>query len=427
MLGHVLSAASKLQSERTHIVVGYGAEQIREEFSSNAELQWALQEQQLGTGHAVMQAMPAIDTADQEKRVLVLYGDVPLTNFSTLQALVDQASENKLCILTLVTENPAGLGRIIRDSSGEITAIVEEKDASEEQKQIKEINTGIMVIPAAKLNTWLGSLGNDNAQGEYYLTDVVGMAAADGDCSISAMVIHDANEVQGVNDRSQLAELERQFQMNNAEQLLQAGVLLRDPSRVDIRGEIEIGSDVEIDINAIFEGEVSLGNGVKIGANVVIKDSKIANNVTILAGTNIDGAEIGSGASVGPYARIRPGTILKENTKIGNFVETKNAIIGKGSKASHLAYIGDAELGENVNIGAGTIFCNYDGVNKHKTIIGNDVFVGSNSVLIAPVNLANNTFIAAGSAVNCDVPVDHLAVGRAKQKNLRGWKRPAKK
>ena len=427
MLGHVLNAARKLESQQIHIVVGYGAEQIKQEFITDKELQWALQEQQLGTGHAVMQAMPSIDTTKPEKRVLVLYGDIPLTNFSTLIKLVQQANANTLCILTLVTENPKGLGRIVRDDSGEITAIVEEKDASDEQKKINEVNTGIMVIPATKLNTWLNSLGNDNAQGEYYLTDLVAMAAADDESVISAMVIDDENEVQGVNDKAQLAGLERQYQMNKAEQLLKAGVLLRDPSRIDIRGEIETGSDVEIDINAIFEGRVTLGNGVKIGPNVVIKDSKIADNVNILQGTNIDGAEIGEGASVGPYARIRPGTILSENTKIGNFVETKNAIIGKGSKASHLAYIGDAVLGENVNIGAGTIFCNYDGADKHKTTIGDNVFVGSNSVLVAPVTLADNTFVAAGSSISSDVPADSLAIARGKQRNITGWKRPTKK
>ena len=427
MLGHVLNAARKLESQQIHIVVGYGAEQIKQEFITDKELQWALQEQQLGTGHAVMQAMPSIDTTKPEKRVLVLYGDVPLTNFSTLIKLVQQANANTLCILTLVTENPKGLGRIVRDDSGEITAIVEEKDASDEQKKINEVNTGIMVIPATKLNTWLNSLGNDNAQGEYYLTDLVAMAAADDESVISAMVIDDENEVQGVNDKAQLAGLERQYQMNKAEQLLKAGVLLRDPSRIDIRGEIETGSDVEIDINAIFEGRVTLGNGVKIGPNVVIKDSKIADNANILQGTNIDGAKIGEGASVGPYARIRPGTILNENTKIGNFVETKNAIIGKGSKASHLAYIGDAVLGENVNIGAGTIFCNYDGADKHKTTIGDNVFVGSNSVLVAPVTLADNTFVAAGSSISSDVPADSLAIARGKQRNITGWKRPTKK
>ena len=427
MLGHVLNAARKLESQQIHIVVGYGAEQIKQEFITDKELQWALQEQQLGTGHAVMQAMPSIDTTKPEMRVLVLYGDVPLTNFSTLIKLVQQANANTLCILTLVTENPKGLGRIVRDDSGEITAIVEEKDANDEQKKINEVNTGIMVIPATKLNTWLNSLGNDNAQGEYYLTDLVAMAAADDESAISAMVIDDENEVQGVNDKAQLAGLERQYQMNKAEQLLKAGVLLRDPSRIDIRGEIETGSDVEIDINAIFEGRVTLGNGVKIGPNVVIKDSKIADNANILQGTNIDGAEIGEGASVGPYARIRPGTILNENTKIGNFVEPQNAIIGKGSKAGHLAYIGDAVLGENVNIGAGTIFCNYDGANKHKTTIGDNVFVGSNSVLVAPVTLADNTFVAAGSSISSDVPADSLAIARGKQRNITGWKRPTKK
>lgn len=427
MLEHVVNATGGLAASNTHIVVGYGAEQIRAEFAGNEVLQWAVQEQQLGTGHAVMQAMPGIESADEEKLVLVLYGDVPLTNPDTLQSLIDKSDKNTLSILTLVTDNPTGLGRMLRDDAGQITAIVEEKDASDEQRQIKEINTGIMAIPASKLRVWLDSLGNDNAQGEYYLTDVVAMAAADKECAVTAMVISDANEVQGVNDKAQLASLERHFQMNNADKLLKAGVLLRDPARIDVRGEIETGSDIEIDINAIFEGKVSLGNGVKVGANVVIKDSSIADNVTILPGTNIDGATIGSGAIVGPYARIRPGTVLKENTKIGNFVETKNAVIGKGSKANHLAYIGDAEIGENVNIGAGTIFCNYDGVNKHRTIVGNNVFVGSNSVLVAPVKLADDSFVAAGSSVNSDVPANNLAVARSKQRNIPGWKRPSKK
>ena len=427
MLGHVLSAASQLQAAKTHIVVGYGADEIRENFADRADLQWAMQEQQLGTGHAVMQAMPGVDVSDSDKKILVLYGDVPLINFDTLSKLVQQSETNTLSILTLVTDRPTGLGRIVRDDGGKILAIVEEKDASEEQKQIKEINTGIMVISAPKLNFWLDALCNDNAQGEYYLTDVVAMAAADADCALAAMVVNDENEVQGVNDKAQLAMLERHYQMNKADQLIEAGVLLRDPSRIDIRGELTTGSDVEIDINALFEGKVTLGNGVKVGANVCIKDSTIADNAHILPGSIIEGADIGERASVGPYARIRPGTVLKQDTKIGNFVETKNAIIGKGSKASHLAYIGDAELGENVNIGAGTIFCNYDGVSKHKTLIGNNVFIGSNSVLVAPVKLADNAFVAAGSSVNSDVPADTLAVGRAKQRNISGWKRPTKK
>ena len=427
MLGHVLSAASQLQAAKTHIVVGYGADAIREDFSRQRRLAVGAAGTAVRHRSCCHAGNAGVDVSDSDKKVLVLYGDVPLTNFDTLSKLVQRSESNTLSILTLVTDRPTGLGRIVRDDTGKILAIVEEKDASEEQKQIKEINTGIMVIPAAKLNSWLNALGNDNAQGEYYLTDVVAMAAADADCALAAMVIDDENEVQGVNDKAQLATLERHYQMNKADQLLEAGVLLRDPSRIDIRGELTTGSDVEIDINALFEGKVALGNGVKIGANVCIKDSTIADNANILPGSIIEGADIGERASVGPYARIRPGTVLKQDTKIGNFVETKNAIIGKGSKASHLAYIGDAELGEKVNIGAGTIFCNYDGVNKHKTLIGNNVFIGSNSVLVAPVKLADNTFVAAGSSVNSDVPADTLAVGRAKQRNISGWKRPTKK
>ena len=429
MLERVIDAARDLGASKVHVVVGYGAEQIKQAFDSQPKsdgLRWAIQPQQLGTGHAVMQALSGLNTQDEECLVLVLYGDVPLIKASTLQELLRQSDSKTLSLLSLISESPAGLGRIIRDGQGEITAIVEEKDASTEQKQIKEINTGIMVIPVVKLNRWLNKLGNDNAQGEYYLTDIVAMAAAEN-CKIIARVITDAREVQGVNDKAQLAGLERHYQMTKVDELLQAGVTVLDPARVDIRGNLKTGQDVEIDINAIFEGEVSLGNGVKIGANVIIKDSTIADNVTVLAGTNIDGAVIGARSVIGPYARIRPGTVLSEEVKIGNFVETKNAVIGKGSKASHLAYIGDAELGENVNIGAGTIVCNYDGVNKHKTVLGNNVFVGSNSVLVAPVTLADNAFIAAGSAINSDVPGDHLAIGRAKQRNIPGWKRPGKK
>lgn len=430
MLAHVVDAAQALGAENIHIVLGYGAEQVKRYFETNpvtTPINWVIQEQQLGTGHAVQQAMPGIETSkDEDAQVLILYGDVPLLNINTLKRLLAGADSNSLSLLSLITENPAGLGRIIRTGNESIAAIVEEKDASDIQKGIKEVNSGIMAAPAGKLKQWLAAVGNQNAQGEYYLTDIVALAAKEG-CAINATTISNEFEVQGVNDKAQLATLERHYQMNNAEELLNAGVTLRDPARIDVRGELKCGNDVEIDINAIFEGEVSLGNGVKIGPNVVIKDGVIADNVNILAGTNIDGATIGKGSNVGPYARIRPGTILKEDTKIGNFVETKNAVIGKGSKVSHLAYIGDAELGENVNIGAGTIVCNYDGVNKHKTVLGDNVFVGSNSVLVAPVTLADNAFIAAGSAINSDVPSDHLAVGRAKQRNIPGWKRPNKK
>lgn len=426
MLEHVLRAADSLESSTLNLVVGFGAELIQQHFSSGefaGRITWACQDQQLGTGHAVQQAMPNLKTDDNQ--VLILYGDVPLIKADTLARLLAQSSLDSLNILTLITDEPFGLGRMIRDDNGAITAIVEEKDASTKQKQIKEINSGIMVMPARKLSQWLAEIDNSNEQGEYYLTDVVGLAHKEG-FNIGALVIEDELEIQGVNDKAQLAKLERHYQMTKVDELLQAGVTIRDPARVDIRGEVTTGKDVEIDVNVILEGTVTLGDGVKIGPNTLIKDSVINESVQILAGTQTDGATIGAGSSVGPYARIRPGTVLSEDVKIGNFVETKNAIIGKGSKASHLAYLGDVELGAGVNIGAGTIVCNYDGVNKHKTIIGDNVFVGSNSVLVAPVVLEDNAFVAAGSAINTDVPTGELAVGRAKQRNIKGWKRPSK-
>lgn len=428
MLEHVIQAARELGSDKIHVVIGYGADQITGYFDAHANsgsINWVSQEEQLGTGHAAQQAMPAIDSGNENNPVLVLYGDVPLINPDQLTPLLEQAGQGTLALLSLVTDAPAGLGRIVRGDSGEVQAIVEERDASEEQKQINEVNSGIMAMPAAKLGRWLNELGNANDQGEYYLTDIVAMAAAEN-CPVAASQVSNWIEVQGVNDKSQLALLERHYQMNKTEELLNQGVTLRDPSRVEIRGELECGKDVEIDVNVIFEGKVSLGNNVTIGANTIIKDTVIADGANILPGTNTDNASIGANASVGPYARIRPGTVLGAETKIGNFVETKNVTIGKGSKASHLAYLGDAEMGEGVNIGAGTIICNYDGVNKHKTKIGNNVFVGSNSVLIAPVELADGAFVAAGSAINSDVPSDHLAVGRGKQRNIPGWKRPRK-
>ena len=429
MLEHVVLAAEKLEDSCLHIVVGYGGDLIKQHFAAVADassLNWATQEPQLGTGHAVQQTLPQLSSDNKDNLVLVLYGDVPLIKSETLQKLLRQANSETLSLITLITENPSGLGRIIRDEDNAIIAIVEENDASAEQKEIKEINSGIMAIPTIKLARWLGELENRNAQGEYYLTDIVALAAKEK-CNIKAQVIEDEFEVQGVNDKSQLAGIERHYQMNKVDDLLRSGVTLRDPARVDIRGELTTGNDVEIDINAIFEGEVTLGNDVVVGANVIIKDSVIGEGSKILQGTNIDGAIIGKCVSVGPYARIRTGTVLKDNVKVGNFVETKNAIIGRGSKANHLAYIGDAELGENVNIGAGTVVCNYDGINKHKTTIGDNVFVGSNSVLVAPVELADNAFIAAGSTINCDVPAGNLAVGRGKQRNIPEWKRPVKK
>lgn len=429
MLGHAIDAAVELESNLIHIVVGFGADQIEQYCDDNlsdAPLNFIVQSEQLGTGHAVQQAIPSLTSIEDTNTVLVLYGDVPLIQSDTLEALLNKADSNSVAVLTAFTNDPSGLGRIIRDELGEISAIVEEKDASEEQRKIREFNTGIMALPAGKLSSWLAQLGNDNEQGEYYLTDVIEMADKSG-CTINSLVLKDEIEAQGVNDKMQLALLERYYQNRIAGYMLNSGVTLRDPNRVDVRGDISFGSDVEIDINVVFEGVVRLGNNVTIGPNVIIKDSVIGDKVKILAGSNIDGAEIDVGCTVGPSARLRPGTKLAKKVKIGNFVETKNVRFGEGSKANHLAYIGDAIIGRSVNIGAGTIFCNYDGVNKHTSTLGDNVFVGSNSVLIAPVNIADNSFVAAGSAINVNVEKNQLAVSRSKQKNIEGWMRPKKK
>jgi bifunctional UDP-N-acetylglucosamine pyrophosphorylase/glucosamine-1-phosphate N-acetyltransferase len=429
MLAHAIEAAIELESDLIHIVVGYGADKIEKYCEANvadAPLNFVTQSEQLGTGHAVQQAMSSLTSLEDSNIVLVLYGDVPMIQANTLENLLNKADANSVAVLTGFTQDPTGLGRIIRDDNNQVIAIVEEKDASDKQRKINEFNTGIMALPAGKLSTWLEKLGNDNEQGEYYLTDVIEAAKISG-CTVNSLVLDDEIEAQGVNDKMQLALLERYFQSRVVGYMLSSGVTLRDPNRVDVRGEIAFGSDVEIDINVILEGTVRLGNNVKIDANVIIKDSVISDGVHILAGSNIDGAEIGSGCKVGPSARLRPGTKLGKDVKIGNFVETKNAIFGEGSKANHLAYVGDAIIGRNVNIGAGTIFCNYDGANKHTSTLGDNVFVGSNSVLIAPVTLDDNCFVAAGSAINVDVSRDQLAISRAKQRNLEGWKRPQKK
>lgn len=428
MLAHVIEAAKELGSEQIHVVVGFESQQITEYCASafaDTPLSFVEQTQQLGTGHAVQQAIPQMQNTPDDDVVLILYGDVPLIQSHTLKLLIDSTNENTVSLLTAITEDPTGLGRIIRDGSHRVVAIVEEKDASPEQRQLKEFNTGIMALPAGKLKAWLSNLRNNNKQGEYYLTDVIAMADAEG-CRVVPQLLQDEIEALGVNDKVQLALLERYYQNRIAGYLLQIGVTLRDPNRLDIRGDIEFGKDVEIDINCVFEGNVTLGDGVAIGANCVIKNSVIGDNVQILPGCNIEGATIASGCSIGPTARLRPGTKLGEGVKIGNFVETKNAVFGKDSKANHLSYIGDAEIGEGVNIGAGTIFCNYDGVNKHKSIVGNNVFIGSNSVLVAPAVIEDDAFIAAGSNITVKVQTGQLAVGRAKQRNIDGWKRPKK-
>jgi bifunctional UDP-N-acetylglucosamine pyrophosphorylase/glucosamine-1-phosphate N-acetyltransferase len=429
MLAHVIEAALELGSEQIHVVVGFEADKITQycaDHLPSTALSFVAQTQQLGTGHAVQQAVPQMLNTPDDEVVLILYGDVPLIQSHTLGALIANTNENTVSVLTAKTQDPTGLGRILRDDSGHVVAIVEEKDATDEQRKIEEINTGIMALPAGKLKTWLANLGNNNQQGEYYLTDVIAMAVADG-CSVIPQTLNDEIEALGVNDKIQLALLERYYQNRIAGYLLQIGVTLRDPNRLDIRGDIEFGKDVEIDINCLFEGKVRLGNGVSIGANCVVKNSTIGDNVQILPGCNIDGAVIAKGCVIGPTARLRPGTDLGEGVKIGNFVETKNTVFGKGSKANHLSYIGDAAIGDGVNIGAGAIFCNYDGANKHKSTVGNNVFIGSNSVLVAPATIEDNGFIAAGSTITSRVKAGQLAIGRAKQRNIEGWKRPSKK
>lgn len=426
MLSHVLAAARTLNPENIYVVTGYQSTMIHQYYALRDELSsisWVEQAEQLGTGHAVMQAMPNI--ADSST-VLVLYGDVPLVNTQTIKSLVDTAKETEIAVLTLVTDKPQGLGRIIRDEHGKVTAIVEEKDATDAQKQIREINTGIMAFSAAHLKTWLRALNTNNAQGEYYLTDTVAIANASGK-TVGSLRTEVEAEVQGVNNHLQLAELERRYQLAQAKNLLIKGVSLRDPSRFDQRGELSTGRDVSIDVNVILEGEVKLGDRVIIGANVTIINSEIGDDCEILANSHIEGSILASGCTVGPFARLRPGTELKDSAKIGNFVETKKSVIGHGSKVNHLSYIGDSTLGDSVNIGAGTITCNYDGVNKHKTNIKDGVFVGSNSALVAPINIGQNVTIAAGSVITADVPDGNLSVARGKQRNIPEWKRPVKK
>ncbi|MFO7992599.1 MAG: bifunctional UDP-N-acetylglucosamine diphosphorylase/glucosamine-1-phosphate N-acetyltransferase GlmU [Marinobacter sp.] len=422
MLHHVIDTARTLGAEGIHGVIGHGADQVKAITPADG-VQWALQEQQLGTGHAVAQALPALP---DDARVLILYGDVPLTRPETLEALVSQVSEDSLGLLTVTLDNPDGYGRILRNEAGQVTSIVEQKDATEAQKTVTEVNTGILAVSARHLKDWLPQLSNSNAQGEYYLTDIIAIAA---DRGVGIAVAQPGNEyeVQGVNNRLQLAELERWYQRQEAGRLMTEGATLADPGRVDVRGNLSVGQDVLIDINVVFEGNVSLANDVSIGPNCVIRDATIGRGTHIEANSIVDGAVIGSGAQVGPFARLRPGTKLADSTKVGNFVETKKAEVGEGSKINHLSYVGDATLGRNVNVGAGTITCNYDGVNKYRTVMGDGVFVGSNTALVAPVSLADNVTIGAGSTITRDVGTGELAVARGRQRNINNWERPVKK
>jgi len=422
LLKHVLDTARAMHCENLQVVVGFGAEAVEAELASD-DTQFVLQKEQLGTAHAVHQTLDNLDT---DAIALVLYGDVPLIRAATLEALVAMVDADNMGVLTCVVDNPKGLGRIIRDNAGQILRIVEEKDATDAEKAVKEINTGFMAIPVARLKEWLPRVGANNAQKEYYLTDLVELALADG-CRVATSACEDQKEVTGINDRLQLAELERKYQQDMHEELLRNGVTLIDPARLDIRGNVDIASDVEIDINVILEGEVKIDSDARIGAGCILKNCTIGAGTVLHPYTVIEDAVIGKNCQLGPFARVRPGTEMKDTAKLGNFVEVKKAVIGEGSKVNHLSYVGDAELGKDVNIGAGTITCNYDGVNKHKTTIGDGVFIGSNAVLVAPVELQDGAFVAAGSTITKPVPRDSLGIGRAKQTNIDGWKRPGKK
>ena len=433
LLGHVLDAAHSLKPAKLVVVYGHGGEKVQAAFQAPdgagspvdgaPPIDWALQMPQLGTGHAVSQAVPFLDDAEP---TLVLYGDVPLVTPATLQRLA-QASDGgrSVALLTQVMPDPTGLGRIIR-ADGRVVKIVEHKDADAETLRIQEINTGILVAPTSRLKGWLAALGNDNAQGEYYLTDIVAAAVRDG---VAVNAVHPAAlwETLGVNSKTQLAELERQHQRNLAQALTDAGVTLADPARIDIRGSLVCGRDVAIDVNCVFEGRVTLGDRVKIGANCVIRDAAIAADAEILPMSHLEGAKVGASSRVGPFARLRPGTVLGEHNHVGNFVEFKNARMAAGSKANHLAYVGDADIGARVNIGAGTITCNYDGANKHKTVIEDDVFIGSDSQLVAPVTVRRGATLGAGTTLTREAPADALTISRARQVTVPGWQRPVKK
>ena len=420
MLGHVIHSARQLAPQSIHVVIGHGGDVVRERLAAD-DLNFVMQDKQLGTGHAVAQALPEL-TAET---VLILYGDVPLIEVETLQRLLRLVTADQLGLLTVNLDDPTGYGRIMRDEQNRVCAIVEHKDATEAQKAITEGNTGILAVPGAHLAGWLGRLSNTNAQGEYYLTDVIAMAVNDG-LVVATEQPHDTMEVQGANDRKQLAELERHYQLREARRLMALGVTLRDPSRFDVRGQVTVGRDVLIDINVILEGKVTIEDDVIIGPNCVIKDSTLRKGVVIRANSHLDGAIMGEGSDAGPFARLRPGSVLGAKAHVGNFVELKNANLGEGVKAGHLTYLGDTVIGARTNIGAGTITVNYDGVNKHKTLIGEDVFIGSNNSLIAPVTIGDGSNTAAGSTINLNVDKSQLAVARARQRNIDGWKRPVK-
>lgn len=425
MLAHVLDGARALNADSIVVVVGHGADHVREAFSAQTDLQFALQQPQLGTGHAVQQAIPLLKEDGEDDVTVVLYGDVPLVQLETLQALLI-ARQNGLAVLTEILDDPTGYGRIVRDADGAVSAIVEHKDASESELVIKEVNTGIVAAPTAALKRWLSKLSNNNAQGEYYLTDIIGMAVTEG---IKVEVAHPqaSFETLGVNSRLQQAQLERLWQAEQARRQLDAGVTLADPARFDVRGQLTCGRDVFIDVGCVFEGSVSLDDGVRIGPHCVLRDVAIGAGTLVEAYSHLDHARVGMDARIGPYARLRPGAELANQTHVGNFVEIKNTRLGEGSKANHLAYVGDADIGARVNIGAGTITCNYDGVNKFRTVIEDDAFIGSDTQLVAPVRVGRGATIGAGTTLTRDAPPEQLTISRVKQTTIAGWTRPVKK
>lgn len=422
MLEHVLDRSAALEASRTHVVYGHGGALVPNAMKGH-EVAWVEQVEQLGTGHAVAQAVPGID---DDSIVLVLYGDVPLIRVATLKPLIETASKNKLAVLSVILDDPAGYGRIVRDDKGQAAKIVEQKDASADEQAMREGNTGILACPAGQLKSWLAQLGNDNSQGEYYLTDVIAMAVTEG-YPVEVQIADSEAEVMGVNDKKQLAQLEAANRAEKADALMAAGVTLLDPNRIDVRGTLRCGRDVVIDVNTIFEGDVVLGDGVSVGPNVIVRNATLGARCNVHANSVIDTAEIGNECEIGPFARVRPGTVLDDNAKLGNFVEVKKSRVGKGSKVNHLTYIGDSEIGQRVNVGAGTITCNYDGANKFKTTIEDDAFIGSGVELVAPVTIGRGATIGAGSTVSKNAEADTLTVARAKQTTIKGWKRPRKK
>jgi len=425
LLQHVVDSANSVQNANITIVTGHGSDEVRSSVSSSetSSLNYVEQTEQLGTAHAVQMVVPNLGNGGTS---LILYGDVPMILPETIHEMLGAVSESNMSLLTVTLDDPTGYGRILRNESGQVTAIIEQKDASTEQLKVREVNTGVLAVKTKQLKQWLPQIDNNNAQGEYYLTDLIAIARSNG-VTIETKQPQSVEEVEGVNNRIQLSALERFYQKQQAEALMVAGATLADPSRIDVRGNLKTGNDSYIDINAVFEGDVTLGSNVSIGPNCHIIDSDIGDYVEIYANSVIEQSQIANHSVIGPFARLRPGTVLAEKAKVGNFVETKNTHVGKGSKINHLSYVGDSELGEGVNVGAGTITCNYDGVNKHKTVMGDNSFIGSNSSLVAPVQIGKNATVGAGSTITKDVPDDELGLTRASQKSISDWHRPTKK